>query len=224
MRRREFITLAWQRGGNVAACARAQQPAMPVIGFLSIELLETSRDQVTAFHRGLSEAGYVEGQNVTIDYRWAEGQADRLPSMAADLVRRRVAVIATLANAAAVAAKVATTTIPIVFGIGGDPVKLGLVASLNQPGANMTGVSFLSSAVMAKMLEILHDVVPNTAVIGALVNPTNPQAEADTREALEAARLLGLQAHVLNARNKSDIDFSLRNPGSTACRSAADRR
>ena len=192
MQRRHFMTLIC---GAVAAwplAVRAQQPAMPVIGFLSIESLETSRDQVAAFCRGLSEAGYVEGQNVTIEYRWAEGQADRLPTMAVDLVRRRVAVIATLANVAAVAAKAATTTIPIVFGIGGDPVKLGLVASLNQPGLNITGVSFLSSAVMAKMLEILHDVVPATAVIAALVNPTNPQAETDTREALEAARVLGL--------------------------------
>jgi putative tryptophan/tyrosine transport system substrate-binding protein len=209
MQRRHFMTLIC---GAVAAwplaviAVRAQQPAMPVIGFLSIESLETSRDQVAAFRRGLSEAGYVEGQNVTIEYRWAEGQADRLPAMAVDLVRRRVAVIATLANVAAVAAKAATTTIPIVFGIGGDPVKLGLVASLNQPGVNITGVSFLSSAVMAKMLEILHDVVPATAVIAALVNPTNPQAETDTREALEAARVLGLQVHFLNTRNNSDID------------------
>ena len=203
MRRREFITFL---GGAVTwpLAARAQQ-GVPVIGFLSIESLETSRDQVAAFRRGLGEAGYVEGQNVTIDYRWAEGQADRLPAMAVDLVRRRVAVIATLANVAAVAAKAATTTIPIVFGIG-DPVKLGLVASFNQPGVNTTGVSFLSSAVMAKMLEILHDVVPATAVIAALVNPTNPQAETDTREALEAARVLGLQVHVLKTSNKSDID------------------
>src|SRR5947208_7904562 len=190
MRRRNFITLLGSAAAAWPLAARAQQ-AMPVIGFLSSEPLETSRDQVTAFRRGLSEAGYVEGQNVTIEYRWAEGQADRLPAMAADLVRRRVAVIATLANVAAVVAKAATTTIPIVFGIGGDPVKLGLVASLNQPGVNITGASFLSSAVMAKMLEILHDAAPNTAVIAALVNPTNPQAEADTREALEAARVLG---------------------------------
>jgi putative ABC transport system substrate-binding protein len=154
----------------------------------------------------LSEAGYVEGQNVTIEYRWAEGQADRLPALAADLVRRRVAVIATLANVATVAAKAATTTVPIVFTIGGDPVTMGLVDSLNRPGGNITGVSFLSSAVMAKMLEVLHEVAPNTAVIAALVNPANPQAEADTGEAQEAARFLGLQVHVLNARNESDID------------------
>jgi putative ABC transport system substrate-binding protein len=205
MRRRNFMTLL----GSAAVwplAARAQQPAMPVIGFLSTESLETTRDQFNAFRQGLSEAGYVEGQNVTIEYRWAEGQADRLPALAADLVRRRVAVIATLANVATVAAKAATTTVPIVFTIGGDPVTMGLVDSLNRPGGNITGVSFLSSAVMAKMLEVLHEVAPNTAVIAALVNPANPQAEADTGEAQEAARFLGLQVHVLNARNESDID------------------
>jgi putative ABC transport system substrate-binding protein len=136
----------------------------------------------------------------------AEGRADRLPALAADLVRRRVVVIATMANIAAVAAKSATTTIPIVFTIGGDPVKLGPVSSFNRPGDNITGVSFLSSAVTAKMLEVLHEVVHSAAVIAALVNPNNPQSEADTREAQDAARALGLQLHILNARAEGDID------------------
>jgi putative ABC transport system substrate-binding protein len=208
VRRREFITVL---GGAAAAWplgARAQQPAMPVIGFISIESLETSRDQVAAFRRGLSETGYLEGQNVAIEYRWAEGQADQLPTLAADLVRRRVAVIATLANVATVAAKTATTMIPIVFTIGGDPVKMGFVSSLNRPGGNITGVSFLSSAVMAKMLEVLHEVVPNAAVMAAIVNPANPQADADTREAQEAARVVGVQLHVLNVSTASEIEIA----------------
>jgi ABC-type uncharacterized transport system substrate-binding protein len=184
IRRREFVTLL---GGAAAAwplAARAQQ-RVPVIGYLSAESFEPSG--LAAFRKGLSETGYVEGQNVTIEFRWAEGQADRLPTLAADLVRRRVAVIAALANIAAVSARAATTTIPIVFTIGGDPVKMGLVGSLNRPSGNITGVSFLSSAVMAKMLEVLHAAVPNTAAIAALVNPDNPQSEADTRDAQDAA-------------------------------------
>ena len=203
LKRREVITLL----GAAAAwplAARAQQPAMPMIGYLSAESFEASG--LAAFRKGLSETGYVEGQNVKIEFRWAEGQADRLPALAADLVRRRVAVIAALANIAAVAVRATTTTIPIVFTIGGDPVKLGLVASLNQPGGNITGVSFLSSAVMAKMLEVLHAVVPNTAVIAALVNPDNPQSEADTRDAQDAARILGMQLQVLSARTEGDIN------------------
>jgi putative ABC transport system substrate-binding protein len=204
MRRRDFITLL----GGAAAwsfAAQAQQPTMPVIGYLNSESPEADVSGLAAFRKGLSETGYVEGQNVTIEYRWAGGHADRLPELAGDLVRRRVAVIAALANVAAVAAKTATTTIPIVFTIGGDPVKIGLVGSLNRPSGNITGVSFLSSAVMAKMLEVLHGVVPNTAVIAALVNPDNPQSEADTKDAQDAARMLGLQLHVLSARTESDI-------------------
>jgi putative tryptophan/tyrosine transport system substrate-binding protein len=204
MKRREFITLL---GGAAAAwplTARAQQAGLPEIGYLSAESFEASG--LAAFRKGLSETGYVERQNVTIEFRWAEGQADRLPALAADLVRRRVAVIAALANIAAVVAKTTTTTIPIVFAVGGDPVKIGLVGSLNRPSGNITGVSFLSSAVMAKMLEVLHAVVPNTAVIAALVNPDNPQSEADTRDAQHAARLLGMQLQVLSARTEGDIN------------------
>jgi putative ABC transport system substrate-binding protein len=203
VKRREFIAGL----GGVAVwppVARAQQA--PVIGFLSAESFEAEASASAGFRKGLSETGYVEGQNVTIEFRRAEGQADRLPAMAADLVRRRVIVIAALANIAAVSAKAATTTIPIVFTIGGDPVKIGLVGSLNRPSGNITGVSFLSSAVMAKMLEVLHAVVPNTAVIAALINPDNPQSETDTRDAQDAARTHGMQLHVLSARTEDDIN------------------
>jgi putative tryptophan/tyrosine transport system substrate-binding protein len=207
MKRRDFITLL----GSAAAwpvAAGAQQPGLPVIGFLSTESLEISRDQVAAFRQGLSEAGYVEGQNVTIEYRWAEGQAERLTVLATDLVRRRVAVIATLTNVATVAAKAATTAIPIVFTIGGDPVKMGLVGSLNRPGGSITGVSFLSTGTAAKRLELLHEVAPNAAVVAALINPANPQAEADTKEAQEAADILGLQLQALNTSTQGDIDMA----------------
>jgi putative tryptophan/tyrosine transport system substrate-binding protein len=206
MRRRGFLRAIGGAAAVWPLTPRAQQPAMPVIGYLSSESLEANVSGLTAFRKGLTETGYVEGQNVAIEYRWAEGEADRLPALAADLVHRRVAVIATLANIAAVAAKAATATIPIVFTIGGDPVKIGLVASFNRPGGNITGVSFLSSAVMAKMLEVLHRMVPNIAVIAALVNPDNPQSGADTKDAQEAARLLGLELRVLNARTSSDTD------------------
>jgi putative ABC transport system substrate-binding protein len=208
MRRREFITLVGSAATAWSIAVRAQQPAMPVVGFLSTESLEISRDQVTAFRQGLSDAGYVEGQNVTIEYRWAEGQAERLPVLAADLVRRRVAVIASLTNVATVAAKAATTAIPIVFTIGGDPVKMGLVSSLNRPGGSITGVSFLSTGTAAKRLELLHQVAPNATVIAALINPANPQSEADTKEAQEAADVLGLRLQALSASNQGDIDMA----------------
>ena len=201
MKRREFIAGI---GGAVAwpLVARAQSP---MVGYLSAESFETEAPGLAAFRKGLSETGYVESQNVTIEVRRADGRADRLPALAADLVRHQVAVIAALANAAAVAARDATTTIPIVFTIGGDPVKIGLVGSLNRPGGNITGVSFLSSAVMAKMLEVLHAVAPNTDVVATLVNPDNPQSEADTRDAQDAALILGMQLHILSARTEGDI-------------------
>jgi putative tryptophan/tyrosine transport system substrate-binding protein len=208
IKRREFITLLGSAAAAWPMTARAQQVTTPVIGFLSTESLEISRDQVTAFRQGLSEAGYVEGQNVTIEYRWAEGQAERLTVLAADLVRRRVAVIATLTNVATVAAKAATTAIPIVFTIGGDPVKMGLVGSLNRPGGSLTGVSFLSTGTAAKRLELLHEVAPNATVVAALINPANPQAEADTKEAQEAADVLGLQLQALNTSTQGDIDMA----------------
>jgi ABC-type uncharacterized transport system substrate-binding protein len=209
MKRREFITLI----GSAATvtivwplAAHAQQPAIPVVAFLDAASLETDARGLAEFRKGLSEIGYVEGQNVIIEYRSAEGQADRLPALAADLVRRRVAVIATMANNAAVAAKATTTTIPIVFTIGGDPIKMGLVESLNRPAGNITGVSFLSSEIVTKMLEALHELLPKAARIAALVNPTNQNAAVDTKEAEVAVHTLGLELQVLNASNGREID------------------
>ncbi len=205
MRRRELITLL---GGATAwpLAAHAQQPAIPVVAFLDAASLETDVRGLAEFRKGLSEIGYVEGQNVIIEYRSAEGQADRLPALTADMVQRRVTVIATMANNAAVAAKATTTTIPIVFTVGGDPIKMGLVDSLNRPGGNITGVSFLSSDIVTKMLEALHELLPKGARIAALVNPTNQNAAVDTKEAEAAARTLGLELQVLNASNEREID------------------
>jgi putative ABC transport system substrate-binding protein len=205
--RRKFITLL---GGAAAAwplVARAQQPAMPVIGFLSSESLSAS-SRVRAFRQGLSEIGYVEGQNVAIEYRWADGQYDRLPAMAADLARRQVAVITAIGAVPSVlAAKAATTTIPIVFSTGVDPVEAGLVASLNRPDGNATGVTVLAVELVPKKLELLHEVVPTATIIGVLVNPTNANVAETVSKDLEAtARTLGLQVHVLRASNGREID------------------
>jgi putative tryptophan/tyrosine transport system substrate-binding protein len=207
MRRREFMTLL----GGAAACplaARAQQrPAVPVIGFMN----NTSEAQwahlVTAFRQGLQEIGYVEGQNVTIEYRWAEGQYDRLPALAADLARRQVAVIvATGGSISALAAKVASATIPIVFSIGGDPVKMGLIASLNRPGGNLTGVNIFTAELGSKQLALLHELVPAAATIALLLNPDTTEAEAQSKDVQEAARTLGRQIQILYARSEGDID------------------
>jgi putative ABC transport system substrate-binding protein len=206
MRRRDFIKVVAGSAITWPLAARAQQPAIPVVAFLDAASLETDIRGLAEFRKGLSEIGYVEGQNVITEYRSAEGQADRLPALAADMVRRRVAVIATMANNAAVAAKATTTTIPIVFTVGGDPIKMGLVGSLNRPSANITGVSFLSSDVVTKMLEALHELVPKAERIAALVNPTNQNAAVDTKEAEAAARTLGLGLQILKASNAREID------------------
>jgi putative ABC transport system substrate-binding protein len=206
MKRRDFITLLGSAGVWPLA-ARAQQPTMPVIGFFHIASLETRRDQVASFLQGLKDTGYVEGQNVAIEYRWAENQNDRLPALAADLVRRQVAVIAALSTPSILVAKAATTTIPTVFLTNGDPVKFGLVTSLNRPGGNITGITLLGVEVVAKRFELLHKVVPRATIVGVLANPTNPQqTEAETREARDAARALGLELLILNASNESEID------------------
>jgi putative tryptophan/tyrosine transport system substrate-binding protein len=206
MRRRSFITLL---GGAAVwpLAARAQQPALPVIGFLSSASPEPFAHLTAAFRQGLSEVGYVEGRNVAIEYRWAEGQYNRLPVFAADLVRQQVAVIVSLGGSvAAVAAKAATTTIPIVFSAGGDPVKFGLVASLNQPGGNVTGVSLLAAALGEKRLGLIHDLIPGAAVIAVMANPNNPNAEPEVSDVLAAARIIGKQVKVFQAGNERGID------------------
>ena len=203
MRRREFIKMiAW----SVAAwpiVSRAQQSALPVIGYLS----GRSPEDLSAFLKGLNEAGYVDGRNVSIEYRWAEGRADRLPALVADLVHRRATVIAAATTNAALAAKAATTTIPIVFEMAGDPVRLGLVPSLNRPDGNITGVATLNIEVAPKRLQLLHEVVPSAKVVALLVNPANATVtEIQSREVQSAARTLGLELHVLNARTETDFD------------------
>jgi putative ABC transport system substrate-binding protein len=206
LRRREFITLL---GGAAAwpLTARAQQPVTPVIGLLSSTSLAPVADHLTAFRQGLSEAGYSEGRNVTIEYRWADGKFDRLPALAIDLVRRKVAVIVTLGGEpAALAAKAATSTIPIVFGIGGDPVKIGLVTSLSRPSGNATGVSLLTPEMGQKQLEMLLELVPRASSIALLVNRNNQLAETQTNKVQEAAQSVGKRLLVLNANNETDLD------------------
>ena len=207
IRRRDFITLL---GGAAAwpTAARAQQGALPVFGFVSGAARETAADRPTAFRRGLSENGYVEGQNVTVEYHWLDGRYEGLPALMADLVRRRVAVIATPGSAvASLAAKAATATIPIVFGVPDNPVGLGLVASLARPGGNATGTNFLFQEVGGNRLALLHELVPKAARVAVLVNPTNaPNTETALREMPEMARVLSLQTMVLNASTVGEID------------------
>jgi putative ABC transport system substrate-binding protein len=205
MRRRQFITLL---GGSAAwpMAARAQQSAMPVVGFVNAGSPDPPLG--AAFRNGLNQADYFEGQNVTVEYHWLEGQFDRLPALMADLVRRRVSVIATPAgNFAALVAKRATTTIPIVFGVGEDPVKLGLVASFARPGGNLTGINFFATELEAKRLALLHELVPKAVRIAVLVNPANaPATESELRAISDAARSIGLQIQVLKASSRSEID------------------
>lgn len=206
MRRRDFITLLGGVAATWPVATRAQQQALPIVGFVNSGSPVASWSN--AFRKGLNETGYVEGQNVTVEYHWLEGQFDRLPSLMADLVRRHVAVIATPGgNYASQAARAATTTIPIVFSVGQDPVKLGLVAGLPRPGTNATGINFFTQELVAKRLGLLHDLVPKAVRIGVLVNPTNlPNAETTLRSIREAARALGLQVAILNASTSREID------------------
>src|SRR5215813_1324820 len=216
MRRREFITLL---GGATAAwplAARGQQPAMPVIGIINPGLPETEpRSRMIAFRQGLNESGYVEGQNVTIEYRWAEGRHDRYSELVADLIRQKVSVISTGANTpASLVAKAATSTIPIVFGVGQDPVKLGLVASLARPAGNATGVNFFIAELAAKRLALLREMVPGMARVAVLVNPANaPNAESTVKDVQAAAPALGLQIQISNASISREIDAAFANFG-----------
>jgi putative ABC transport system substrate-binding protein len=208
MKRREFITLL---GGAAAAwplAVRAQPSALPVIGFLSSESPDLFAIRLRAFRQGLKEAGYVEGQNVAIEYRWAEGQNNRLPVLAAELVHSPVnMIVAAGGTPSAVAAKAASETIPIVFAVAVDPVKIGLVASLNRPGGNMTGITNLNAVVGPKRLELMHELIPTATIMALLVNPTSPAVAASvTREVQAAARTLGLQVHILSASTESEFD------------------
>jgi putative tryptophan/tyrosine transport system substrate-binding protein len=206
MRRREFISLIGSAAATWPITARAQQPAMPVVAFVNAG--SPDPPLAAAFRQGLSGAGYVEGQNVMVEYHWLEGKFDRLPALMAEVVHRRVAVIATPAgNFAALAAKAATPVIPIVFGVSEDPVKLGLVASLARPGGNLTGINFLATELNAKRLALLHELVPKAVHIAVLVNPANvPATESTLRDLPETARAIGLQIQVLNASTRDEIE------------------
>ena len=206
MRRREFIAVI----GTATAwpfVARAQQPNIPLVGFLNVGSSDGYRPMAAAFRQGLQETGYVEGQNFAIEYRWGEGQSDRLPPMIADFIHRQVAVIAATSTPAALAAKSATKTVPIVFETGGDPIQLGLVTSLSRPSGNITGVTQLNGQVVPKALEVLHELLPTAKTVALLVNPADPAvAEDQIREAMSAARMLGLELHVLKASTEVQLE------------------
>jgi putative ABC transport system substrate-binding protein len=207
LRRREFIALL----GSAAAWPHEvrAQPLQSVVGYLNSATPKTFARLTTAFRQGLDEAGYVEGRNVAIEYRWAEGEYDRLPVLAADLVKRKVAVLVATTTPAALAAKRATSTIPIVFAIGADPIAIGLVDSLSRPSSNITGVNNYLSDIGAKRLELLRELVPNVATIGILVNPNFPDAQSQSRDIQAAARIVGQQIHIINASSESELDAGL---------------
>ena len=212
MRRREFITFLGVATAAWPLVARAQQRTPPVIGFLNAASPKSYARQLSAFLKGLSDAGYVDGKNVTIDYRWADGQDDRLPALASDLVHRQVTVIAATTTAASVAAKAATTTIPIVFETGADPVQLGLVANLDHPGSNVTGVTQINQGVTPKRVQLLHELVPTASIMALLVNPASPyQARTQSSATLSAAHTLGLEVHILNASTDEDLNAAFTN-------------
>jgi len=204
MRRREFIAAVGGAAATLPLAARAQQPAIPVVGFLRVSAFADSVHLVTAFRQGLKEAGFIEGQNVTIEYRWADGQNDRLPGLAADLVRRQAAVIVGHSTAVQ-AAKAASTTTPIIFVVGSDPVRTGLVANLNRPGGNVTGVTFTTVDVTAKRLGQLHELVPKAELIGVLVDPNIPEVDVELRDAEGAARTIGRRVLAVKAANPSEF-------------------
>src|SRR6202045_2271358 len=206
MRRREFITLLSSAATAWPLAARAQQPAMPVVGFLGSDSPDLYADRLRAFRQGLKETGYIEGQNLAIEYRWAQDQADRLPDLAADLVRRQGTVIAAHDTPSSIVAKAATTTIPIVFASGGDPVKLGLVTSLNRPGGNVTGVTFFSAELGAKLLGLLHELQPGAVRVGVLVDPNFAVTQPFVSGVQAAALSIGKQIEVLEAPTGRDID------------------
>ena len=207
MRRRDFITVIVGSAAAWPLAARAQQPAMPVIGYMDTASASTTAHLVEAFRRGLSAAGYDEGRNVAIEYRWSEGDYDKLPALAAELVRRQVTVIATINTPTILAAKAASQTIPIIFGVGVDPIKFGLVASLNHPGGNLTGVTQLNIEMEAKRVQLLHELVPAATSIALLINPTSPAySEAATELAQSAARILGVRLLALDASTESGIE------------------
>jgi putative tryptophan/tyrosine transport system substrate-binding protein len=207
VKRREFMTLLGGAAATWPLAAHAQQAKMPLIGFLATGTPSAWAPFVTAFREGLREVGYEDGRNVAIEFRWAEGQGGRLPALATDLASKQVSVIVSSAGiVAARAAKTASASIPIVFVMGGDPVKLGMVASLNRPAGNATGVSFLLNVLAAKRVGVLRELVPTAETIGLLVNPDNPNAEADTEDARAAARAFGQQAHVVHARSEGELD------------------
>jgi putative ABC transport system substrate-binding protein len=207
MRRREFITFFGSAAVAWPLAARAQQPALPVVAFINNGSPDASARFAAAFRKGLNETGFVDGQNVTIEYHWLEGHYDRVPALVADLVRRQVAVIATLSAVTVLAAKAATATIPIVFGFGEDPVRFGLVASLARPGGNATGINYFSEEVVAKRLRLLHDLMPKAVRIAVLINPANASsAKSTSREVQEAASTNGLQIQILNATTIGEID------------------